>query len=254
MSKHRLHPSAIHTKAMFHADDSSVTNDRLDVRYDAFYHNRDPFHVYPVEFVVRAFLGNYPRHKTDPASYLGKSVLDLGFGDGRNMPLLHNLGMRVFGVEISEQICDLTRARMKRLGIDIDTRVGRNSSIPFGDQVFNTVLACHACYYIDPGSRFEDNIAEIARVTQPGGLFVFSAPIGTSYIMRGAKDLGDGHMKIANDPYGVRVGSVLKKFDRESEIETALTPAFREFSIGACRNDFWGVEEHVWIVACVRTS
>jgi hypothetical protein len=72
--------------------------------------------------------------------------------------------------------------------------------------------------------------------------------------MRGAKDLGDGHMEIANDPYGVRNGYVLKKFDREAEIEAALSPAFVDFAIGACRNDFWGIEEHVWIVACRRAS
>lgn len=229
-----------------------MINNQLDVRYGAFYRERDPVHVYPVEFVVRAFLGNYPRHKTNAEDYRGQAVLDLGFGDGRNMPLLSNLGMRVFGVEISQQICDLTKVRMKRLGLEVETCVGRNNRIPFSDGFFGTVLACHACYYVDSGSRFDDNVAEIARVLNPGGLFVFSAPIGTSYIMRGANDLGGGHMQITNDPYGIRNGSVLKKFDREADIETALSPAFQSFSIGACRNDFWGVEEHVWIVVCRR--
>jgi len=32
----------------------------------------------------------------------------------------------------------------------------------------------------------------------------------------------------------------------------ALTPEFNDFSIGVCRNDFWGIEEHVWIVSCKR--
>jgi SAM-dependent methyltransferase len=224
--------------------------DRISQHYDSFYRERDPADVYPVEFVVRAFLGNYPRHKTDASSYGGGRVLDLGCGDGRNMPLLSNLGMRVFGVEISQNICDLTQARMGRLGIDVTLRVGRNNNIPFDDCFFDTVLACHACYYVDLDSRFDDNVREIARVLKPGGSFVFSAPIGTSYILRGARDLGDGHMEIANDPYGVRNGCVLKKFDRNSEIKTALSPAFERFAIGSCRNDFWGIEEHVWIVVC----
>ena len=75
--------------------------DSIQARYDAFYRARDPSHVYPVEFVVRAFLGNYPRLQNDPGGYVGQRVLDLGFGDGRNMPLLVNLGMEVHGVEIS---------------------------------------------------------------------------------------------------------------------------------------------------------
>ena len=168
--------------------------------YTDFYRVRDPVHVYPVEFVVRAFLGNYPRLKTDHRAYSGKTVLDVGFGDGRNMPLLHNLGMTVSGVEISDEICRLSTSRMERLG--------------------------------------------------PGGSFAFSAPMATSYILRGALNRGDNHMEITYDPYGVRAGTILKKFDSESDIEAALSPDFRDFAIGSCRNDFWGIEEHVWIVVC----
>lgn len=218
--------------------------------YADFYRTRDPVHVYPVEFVVRAFLGNYPRLKTDKSAYPGKAVLDLGFGDGRNMPLLRNLGMSVFGVEVSDEICQRATSRMARLGIDITARVGQNCDIPFSDAAFDYVLACHSCYYVDPGTRFEDNAREISRVLKSGGCLVFSAPKATSYILRDARDLGDGHMEITNDPYGLRNGGILKKFDRESDIEAALAPAFKDFAIGSCQNDFWGIDEHVWTVVC----
>jgi SAM-dependent methyltransferase len=160
--------------------------------------------------------------------------------------------MRVFGVEISQDICDLAQARMQRLGVDVTLRVGRNRSIPYESAFFDSVLACHACYYVDPGTRFSDNIREIARVMKSSGRFVFSAPIGSSYIMREARDLGDGHMQIANDPYGLRNGSILKMFGSEDEIEKALLPFFGDFRVGSCRNDFWGIEEHVWTVVCRR--
>jgi SAM-dependent methyltransferase len=234
------------------AGELKTMNDPIVQQYDEFYRKRNPNHVYPVEFVVRAFLGNYPRHRTEPSTYVGKKSLDLGFGDGRNMPLLHNLGMHVYGVEISQDICDLTQKRMGRLNIDVTLAVGRNHSIPFDDAMFDIVLACHACYYVDPGKQFNDNIKEVSRVLRPGGLFIFSAPIGTCYIMQGAKDTGDGHMTITNDPYGVRNGYMMKKFDSESEVRTSLAPEFDNFAIGSCRNDFWGVEEHVWIVVCHR--
>lgn len=220
--------------------------------YDTFYRERDPVHVYPVEFVVRALLGNYPRHKTRPADYAGKRALDLGFGDGRNMPLLCNLGMSVFGVEISPEICALTATRMQRLGFDVDLRVGRNRALPFDNGFFDLILACHSCYYVDAGTRFADNAREMARVLRPDGRFIFSAPMATSYIMREARDLGDGHMEITNDPYGVRNGTILKKFDSEAGIQEALGGLFTDFAIGACRNDFWGIEEHVWICVCRR--
>jgi SAM-dependent methyltransferase len=221
--------------------------------YDTFYRDRDPLHVYPVEFVVRALLGNYPRLSNEAARCEGKKVVDLGFGDGRNMPLLHNLGMELFGVEISAEICRLTEARMQRLGIPITLRVGRNHTIPFADADFDYVLACHSCYYVEPGTKFSDNVREIARVLKPGGKFVFSVPMASTYIMHGARDLGDGHMEITNDPYNVRNGYILKQFETENEIQSSLSPHFQNFAIGACRNDFWGIEEHMWIVVCRRS-
>lgn len=226
----------------------------IQKNYGDFYRQRSGHYVYPVEFVVRAFLGNYPRHKPDRSTYVGKRVLDLGFGDGRNMPLLRNLGMEVHGVEISPEICALTLARMERLGVAVTAQVGRNIGIPYQDAFFDVVLACHACYYVEAGSRFDDNLREIARVLKPGGSFIFSAPMASSYILNGAEDLGDGHMRIVNDPYGVRNGSVLKKFDTEDEIHATLAPAFENFAVGSCRNDFWGIEEHVWIVVCRKTA
>ncbi len=226
----------------------------LEQSYSVFYRSRDPQYVYPVEFVVRAFLGRYPRLAQAAADHRGERVLDLGFGDGRNMPLLSNLGMEVHGVEITEEICARTVTRLEALAVPVEVRVGRNSAIPYGDAFFHHVLACHSCYYVDRGTRFEDNLGEIARVLMPNGRFVFSAPIGTSYIMRDARDLGDGHMEVTNDPYGVRNGAVLKKFDDEADLARSLAPFFNELSIGSCRNDFWGIEEHVWIVVARRSD
>jgi SAM-dependent methyltransferase len=226
--------------------------DKLSTSYDAFYKARNPEHVYPPEFVVRAFLGTYPRLPGPKPDFTGAKALDLGFGDGRTIPLLANLGMTVHGVEISEDICQRGKERMARLGIDVEVRVGRNHRIPHDDAYFDHVLACHACYYVDPGTTFADNVREIARVLKNGGWFVFSAPIGTSYILNGARDLGGGHMEIANDPYGLRNGYVLKKFDSPEEIRESLAPWFGDVHVGACRNDFWGIEEHVWIVVCTR--
>jgi SAM-dependent methyltransferase len=224
----------------------------LAEQYAAFYAAKAADYVYPVEFVVRAYLGRYPRLQTDRSSYAGTRVLDIGFGDGRNVPLLAHLGMSVFGVEISEDICAQTGARLERLGVPADLRVGRNRALPFADGFFDHVLACHACYYVEPGSTFTDNVREIARVLRPGGRLVFSAPIGSSYILRGARDHGDGHVTIANDPYGVRAGIIMRKFDTEEEIHAAIGDRFTDLHVGSCRNDFWGIEEHVWIVVCHR--
>ena len=45
--------------------------------------------VYPTEWVIRTIAGaNYPNFKYDKSKYIGKKILDISCGDGRNLALL----------------------------------------------------------------------------------------------------------------------------------------------------------------------
>lgn len=224
----------------------------LKTLYSERYSKHNTVHIYPVEFVVRAFLGTYPNLKLDRASYLGSNVLDVGFGDGRNMPLLHNLGFRIHGVEIHEEICTTTAARIGGYGIEASLKVGSNAHIPFERDFFDCVLACHACYYVEEGMTFKDNLREIHRVMKMNGLFVCSVPMRDTYVLDGAESLGSGHFRIACDPYGVRVGTIFRAFENDDEIRAEFDPLFFEFRIGFCDDFYWGIRQKVWIVVCQK--
>lgn len=230
------------------------TEPAIEEHYGNFYSQRNPVKVYAVEFVVRTLLGTYPGLKLDRTSYRGAKILDLGFGDGRNMPLLHDLGFEIHGVEISEEICRLTRSRMEQLGVPARLETGTNSHIPFDDGTFNFVLACHACYYVSPGEGFADNLREIARVLRAGGRFIFSLPKTDTYILKDAVSLGSGHYRITQDPYGLRNGSVFRAFASKQEVKDELGVWFSDFALGLCENDFYGTYEKVWIGTCLRKS
>lgn len=220
--------------------------------YADFYSERNPEKVYPVEFVVRTFLGTYPHLKLDRAEFRGAKILDLGFGDGRNMPLLHDLGFEVYGVEISDKICSLTKDRMENLGVEVQLKTGSNSRIPFADEIFDFVLACHSCYYVDPEETFTDNLREIARVLRLGGRLIFSLAKTDSYIMNSAVPVGNGLYQITHDPYGVRNGSLFRAFASRREILDELGTSFTDFAFGLCENDFYGIYEKVWIGTCLK--
>lgn len=208
--------------------------------------------VYPVEFVVRAFLGTYPDLHLPRNRYAGQRILDLGYGDGRNMPLLNNLGMKIHGVEISEDINRHVEKRMKELGIEVDLKVGTNAHIPYASNYFQYVLACHSCYYVEPGDQFEANISEIARVLEPGGWLIASLCKTGSYILKDAKLLSDGHYQITSDPYGLRNGTVFRVFRSKQEIFDVFSPFFHAFDVGYCDDLFWGIHQKVWIMVCRR--
>jgi SAM-dependent methyltransferase len=223
----------------------------LERKYAKHYKEKnDEIYLYPVEFVVRSFLGNYPNLKLDKSKYTGARILDLGFGDGRNMPLLNNLGFEIYGVEISEEINRSANSRLKQLGIPAILKIGSNTSIPFNDRLFDYILACHSCYYVEEGTTFDDNLREIHRVLAEDGIFICSLPKHDTYILDDAENLSDGYYRITKDPYDLRNGTIFRAFENQNEIMDVLDKYFGEFSIGFCDDDFFGIYQKVWIVVC----
>jgi SAM-dependent methyltransferase len=220
--------------------------------FTAFHEKQNPLHVYPTEWVIRTLLGNYPRLSLDKSKYPGAKILDLGFGDGRNWPLLSNEGFDIYGVEITEKIVSLGQERARRLGIPATLKVGRNSAIPFEDGFFDYLLACHSCYYVDGGTSFENNLREFHRVLKPNGIFVASLPEPRHDTFQGCIERGDGHVEIRNDPWGLRNGYILKWFRSEADIQATFSPFFDAFSFGLCCENYYGVQINYWLIVCQK--
>ena len=210
--------------------------------------------LYPVEFVVRAFLGTYPGLQMPKGEYGGKRILDLGYGDGRNMTLLKNLGMEIHGVEIAEDINRSAQGRLKSMGVEAELKVGTNAHLPYPDGYFQYVLACHSCYYVEKGDTFANNMAEIARVLEPEGYFIASLPMTDTFILKDSKPLEGHHFEITHDPYGLRKGVIFRAFASPQEVQETLSSEFHDFHIGYCDDDYWGINQKVWVVVCRKLN
>ena len=226
-------------------------NQNINSSYEDFYATRASLNVYPTEFVVRTFLANYPG-LTFTKPQQGNRVLDVAFGDGRNTTFLCDQGFEVAGIEITQGIVDQTSERLKKLGQSADLRVGRNSNMPFEDDYFDYVLACHCCYYCDEGEVFSDNLLEYARVMKKGAWLVASVASRNSYIFNNAVAQEDGSLRINADPYGNRNGYRLHAFSEKSEIESYFAPFFCNFSFGFADNDYFSVQERVFWIVCQK--
>jgi SAM-dependent methyltransferase len=218
--------------------------------YTAFHASHNPVHVYPSEWVIRTLLGKYPQLALEKSKYPGARILDVGFGDGRNWPLLHNLSFVIYGVEITEEIMALGLERAQALDIPVTLRLGSNSSLPFEDNFFDYILASASCYYVDRGTTFSDNLAEYRRVLKPGGTLMATLPEAESSIFERCVDIGDGHVEIRNDPWGLRNGYIFRRFGSETEVREAFSPGFDSFATGLCCDNYYGVQINLFLLVC----
>jgi ubiquinone/menaquinone biosynthesis C-methylase UbiE len=67
-------------------------------------------------------------------------VLEIAVGTGRNFSY-YPRGLKLTGIEISEEMLDLARARAAELGREVDLRLGDAQSLDFPDASFDTVVS-----------------------------------------------------------------------------------------------------------------
>ena len=91
-------------------------------------------------------------------------MLDAGCGTGEFAErVAHVLGVEVVGVDQSERMVELTRAR------GLEAQVADVQSLPFADGEFDAVSATWMLYHV---ADLDRGLAELARVLQPGGRLV----------------------------------------------------------------------------------
>jgi SAM-dependent methyltransferase len=90
-------------------------------------------------------------------------VLDAGCGRGDFAERIARAGIEVVGLDQSERMVELTRAR------GVEALVGDISALPFADASFDAAAANHVLYHLPHVDR---GIAELARVLRPGGRLV----------------------------------------------------------------------------------
>ena len=228
-----------------------MINKNISFEYTNYYKKKRLSKLYPTEFIVRSFLGSYPNLKPSPSSfYLGKKVLDLGCGDGRNIPFLNDLGYEVYGLEINEEIKEFCFQNLKFNNYKANLRIGDNSNTNFPKDFFDCVVACHSFYYLKDNETFDENLNEIYKILKKGGRFVFSIPNHKSYLLKNAEILNGNYAVIKNDPLKIRNGLKIKFFKTDSEIIKYMNQKFNLFKIGLCENNWWGYKEFYWTVIC----
>ena len=100
--------------------------------------------------------------------YLEGHVLELGFGPGHLQFSLSKNGLNSFGLDESRQMAHQASHRLRRAGLNPCLVRGYAQTIPFAQEVFDTVVATFPSDYIyNP-----QTLNEIARVLAPTGRLI----------------------------------------------------------------------------------
>ena len=100
----------------------------------------------------------------------GAPVLDVGCGGGLLAEEFARLGCQVTGIDPSPLSIQTASAHASSSGLAIDYRVGAGEQLPFENVSYPIVYCCDTLEHVDDVDRV---IGEIARVLQPGGVFLY---------------------------------------------------------------------------------
>tara|TARA_A100001011_G_C14297493_1_gene839141 strand:+ start:1825 stop:2526 length:702 start_codon:yes stop_codon:yes gene_type:complete len=222
--------------------------------YSLFYEKSDLNKTFPNEYLIRIFLGNYPRLKLD-RNFKNKNILDLGMGDGRNLKFFCSLGFDGYGVEITKSIIDKVDNEFSYTQYKPKLKVGNSKKIPFEDNFFDYLVSWNSSYYMGYEDNFnliESHFHEISRVIKKGGYLVISVPQSTDSVFNYSEEIKPGYRKITKDYYEIRTDFIMASFEDQKYLENLLSPFFYNFAHGDVTDDCFGLNKHSFLIVCKK--
>jgi len=104
----------------------------------------------------------------------GRTVLDLGCGDGVLTSMLAQRGALCRGVDLDESAVMFAREKLASLGLAADLVVGSCYDLQFDDRSFDAVVSSEVVEHVGDVQRY---LSEIARVLRQDGIAVISTPV-----------------------------------------------------------------------------
>jgi SAM-dependent methyltransferase len=142
---------------------------------------------------------------------VGEHVVDVGSGTGNASLLVAERGAQVTGIDPAERLVHVASELASARGLDATFVTGDAAALPIADASADAVISVFGVIFApDPAA----SIAELARVTAPGGRIVLSAwePAGALFEIAGLRRravMGDAPPPAGPPPFAWHDGDAL---------------------------------------------
>ena len=127
----------------------------------------------------------------------GERVVDVGCGSGNAALLAAGRGARVVGVDPAPRLLEVARAEAAARGLDATFEQGDAAQLPLGTGEADVVLSVFGVIFASDAAAA---IAEMARVTAPGGRIAISAWIPEGTISDGMQVVREAIARALGEP------------------------------------------------------
>jgi len=185
---------------------------------------------YPDENVIRFLNSNFKENKNR------QNILDLGFGSGRHLKLLHELGFNGIGIDFSTVASKYVYNQFIEKSINSSIVTANITNLPFKSDFFDGVIE-HATLVNNSWKDILNSTNEIYRVLKKGGKGFF--------LLKRIEDCAFVNAKHIKD--GIYISNESEYLSTEFRDNTFLQ--FKAFSIENIKkmySDFHLVKIHTW--------
>lgn len=207
--------------------------------------------LWPATTLIRMFKGNYIPGLDK--NYAGKSVIDVGCGSGNNLVFLNTLDLKLYGTEVSDEICSMTMRHLSEFNINAELKAGFNTKLPFDDNLFDYLVSWNVIHYENNEDDMKRAIGEYARVLKPGGRIFISSTGPRHLILQNSKALGHHRYQIGRDD-DFRKGEVFFYFDSPEYVKFYFSPHFNDVLVGTDTDYMFTEYQDYFLITGVKPS
>ena len=200
--------------------------------------------IWPVEVMVKIIFGNYLKRPFHLKKEM--KVLDIGCGFGNNLLPFYIKGCKCYGVEITKEICEVSKKAMATQEIhEISFQAGHNRNIPFEKDTFDLLISNNVLHYEPNKEKIQDALKEYTRVLKPNGA-AYIMTVGPKHkIFQNSIPKGEDIYEINN--YDFRDGERQFYFGTEKNFSFYLKKFFNNIEIGRTTEKLMGLNLDFYI-------